>query len=94
MGPRRPLELSGGPPDAFSQRQSSRLDKRVRHFDISGRNGHVKFDESLTFWKNAPISATDLSRPEFLTSELRRSSGDNDRVSHFDLKPPNGRVKF
>ena len=43
MGPRRPLELSGGPTGAFSQRQSSRLDERVRHFDISGRNGYVKF---------------------------------------------------
>ena len=76
MGPRRPLELSGGPPDAlscartriyqksvfvrifpqncllelsggqtgaFSQRQSSRLDERVRHYDVYGRNVHVKF---------------------------------------------------
>ena len=43
MGPRRPLELSEGPPGAFSQRRSSRLDERGRHFDILVRNGHVKF---------------------------------------------------
>ena len=45
MGPRRPLELSGGPPGAFSQRRSSRHDERVRHFDIKGPNGHVKFEK-------------------------------------------------
>ena len=29
---------------AFSQRQSSRLDERVRHFDDLGQTGHVNCD--------------------------------------------------
>ena len=34
MGPRRPLELSGGFPRVVSQRRSSRVNERGRHFDV------------------------------------------------------------
>ena len=42
IGPRHPLELSGGPPGVVSQRRSSRGNERGRHFDIRGQNEALK----------------------------------------------------
>ena len=43
MGPRRPLELSGGFLGTLWQRRSSRHNEKVREFDVKAPNWHVKF---------------------------------------------------
>ena len=70
------MELSGGPTGAFSQRRSSRLDQRVRHFDVWAPNGRLEFPKSAFTinpeLKRAAIDAETASRRTLqeLRSEL------------------------
>ena len=45
IGPRCPPDLSGDFSGVVRHAEFSRGDERVRHSDINGQNGHVKFEK-------------------------------------------------
>ena len=47
MGPRRPLELSGGRPGVVWQRRSSRGNERVHFIDVQGPNEAPKLSNIM-----------------------------------------------
>ena len=74
MGPRRPLELSGGPAGVVFHAEFSRGNERGRHLYILGQNGHVKFEcFYMAFWApNVKLTDPLVAAIEFGASSYPR----------------------